>query len=48
MSEQYHLTVVTPSVYDAVETLKHISKLYSSMNNMDPGPVPPELQVGVS
>ena len=27
---------------------KHIPKLYSSMNNMDPGPVPPELQVSVS
>ena len=27
---------------------KHIPKLYSSMNNMDPAPVPPELQVGVS
>ena len=27
---------------------KHIPKLYLSMNNMDPGPVPPELQVSVS
>ena len=27
---------------------KHIPKLYSFMNNIDPGPVPPELQVGVS
>ena len=27
---------------------KHIPKLYLSMNNMDPGPVSPELQVGVS
>ena len=27
---------------------KRIPKLYSSMNNMDPGPVPPELQVSVS
>ena len=25
---------------------KHIPKLYSSMNNMDPGPVPQQLQVG--
>ena len=24
---------------------KHIPKLYSSANNMDPGPVPPQLQV---
>ena len=27
---------------------KHIPKLYSCMKNMDPGPVPPELQVSVS
>ena len=27
---------------------KHIPKLYPSMNKMDPGPVPPELQVSVS
>ena len=25
---------------------KHIPKLYSSANNMDPGPIPPQLQVG--
>ena len=25
---------------------KHIPKLYSSANNMDPGPIPSELQVG--
>ena len=27
---------------------KRIPKLYPSMNNMNPGPVPPELQVSVS
>lgn len=26
---------------------KHIPKLYSSANNMDPGPVPPQLQVSL-
>ena len=25
---------------------KHIPKMYSSANNMDPGPLPPQLQVG--
>ena len=44
MPEQCYSTVVTLSVYDATETSTFL-ELYLSMNNMDSGPVPPELQV---